>query len=320
MEKYSMAFNNFKSCIANPKYDTLYAGAMMHLFELMGKDTSRHAIRFRDMSLLSSTNTVELQRCRSVRCVCVCVFSSVFNHICKIKNTKIPIQILSVPCKEPCNQSKRNPFYHIRSYQAERADLLPDLVTAIERAAHARGGWTTKRHAAYPTTDIPLEEAPELLPWFLQLRTKLIVPVIRRDYNVNVEGFHDIFLIKYEAKDGSQDHLDYHRDSSLLSFTMLLNDPSEFEGGGTKFKGLNDTVLQHEVGMLTIHCGQLLHGGQKITSGKRYIMAGFISISSPHLNTDVVLESKTIRANNYDIPDAFYLETLFDKIESTATT
>ena len=130
-------------------------------------------------------------------------------------------------------------------------------------------------------------------------------------------GISRHFSIKYEAKDGSQDHLDYHRDSSLLSFTMLLNDPSEFEGGGTKFKGLNDTVLQHEVGMLTIHCGQLLHGGQKITSGKRYIMAGFISASSPHLNADVVLESKTIRANNYDIPDEFYLETLFDKTEST---
>ena len=69
MGKHTNAFKNFKSCIANPKYDTLYAGAMMHLFELIGKDTSRHAMRFRDMSLFSSSNTVELQRYQSVRCV-----------------------------------------------------------------------------------------------------------------------------------------------------------------------------------------------------------------------------------------------------------
>jgi hypothetical protein len=203
----NLAFRNFKTCVANPRYDTIYAGAMMHLFELMSeKDPTNHALRFRDISLASSTTEQELQRCEDV---------------------------LSLPCREkPCKTEERNPFYHVRSYRAERPEILPELVSAIEKAAEARGGWTTKRHSAYPTTDIPLEDAPELLPWFLQLRTKLIVPVIRRDYNVNVEGFHDIFLIKYEAKDGSQDHLAYHRDSSLLSFTMLLNDPNEFEGGG----------------------------------------------------------------------------------------
>jgi len=102
----------------------------------------------------------------------------------------------------------------------------------------------------------------------------------------------------------------------FLPFCMQQQQQQQQHNSGTKFYSLNDTVVQHNAGMLTIHCGQLLHGGQKITSGVRYIMAGFVSISSPHLNTDAVFESKTIRATNFDIPDYFYLEALFDKIGS----
>lgn len=41
----------------------------------------------------------------------------------------------------------------------------------------------------------------------------------------------DAFIVKYDAE--RQNHLQLHTDASLLSFNILLNDGSEFDGGGT---------------------------------------------------------------------------------------
>ena len=43
-----------------------------------------------------------------------------------------------------------------------------------EKAGEARGGWTTSRHYAVPTTDIPVHAIPDLLPlWNALMRDKL---------------------------------------------------------------------------------------------------------------------------------------------------
>lgn len=76
---------------------------------------------------------------------------------------------------------------------------------------------------------------------------------------------------------------------------------------------MNDTVLRHDIGDLAIHCGQLLHAGEQITDGVRYIMTGFMSVSSPMLDQDAIVESKNSRVASSDIPDAFYLDGLFSK-------
>lgn len=48
---------------------------------------------------------------------------------------------------------------------------------------------------------------------------------------------HDAFLVKYSAA-GGQRSLPVHSDQSHLSLVIALNDPSEFEGGGTVFEEL----------------------------------------------------------------------------------
>jgi hypothetical protein len=46
----------------------------------------------------------------------------------------------------------------------------------------------------------------------------------------------------------TMDRLAFHRDGSLLSFTVLLSPPNEFEGGGTIFDALVDVAIPDDSG------------------------------------------------------------------------
>jgi len=55
----------------------------------------------------------------------------------------------------------------------------------------------------------------------------------------------------------------------------LLNDASDFEGGGTYFEHL-DTAVAISRGDCTLHDSSALHAGHAITSGTRIILVGFV--------------------------------------------
>eukprot|EP00483_Globobulimina_turgida_P004293 UN04302 len=86
-------------------------------------------------------------------------------------------------------------------------------------------------------------------------------------------GVKDLFFVKYDFL--KQNELSLHRDGSLLSFVILLNDSNEFVGGGTYFKHM-DQVICIEKGDCTMHCGKILHAGHPITQGQRFILVGFL--------------------------------------------
>ena len=64
---------------------------------------------------------------------------------------------------------------------------------------------------------------------------------------------------------------------------MLLNDPADFEGGGTRIESLNATVKPERAGDVFMHSGQMLHGGTAVTEGVRYILVAFIDIVKPNV-------------------------------------
>ena len=138
-------------------------------------------------------------------------------------------------------------------------------------------------------------------------------------YGVDVEdmSFLDLFCASYEGKDDgnnvkagataailddedstrdTMDHLELHRDGSLLSFTILLSPTNEFEGGGTNFDALLDVappisghvgysilrplgVIQPpKAGFVVLHSGKLLHGGHTVTKGQRIVLVGFVDV------------------------------------------
>ena len=74
--------------------------------------------------------------------------------------------------------------------------------------------------------------------------------------------------------------LPLHTDQSSHSFIIPLNASSEYTGGGTFFPSL-DCILRPGVGQaLFFPGGSVLHGGQPITAGTRYILAVFAYMSS----------------------------------------
>ena len=122
-------------------------------------------------------------------------------------------------------------------------EVIDDAVTATQadalvQAAEAYAGehgWTTNRHYNYPTTD---------LPWYvLSPEAQTIVDDVWRAMASNVKKrcglggddkltINDVFLVKY-TPDG-QPGLHRHRDGSFASFNLMLSDPEDYEGGGTR--------------------------------------------------------------------------------------
>lgn len=168
-------------------------------------------------------------------------------------------------------------------------DFCQWIIKKSEEYSKLHGGWTKERHKNYPTTDLPVRSIPTLNVPLFNFTTLNILPLIAEHYKLNLYflSIVDLFIVKYEAE--GQDHLGKHRDGSIISFNILLND--DFEGGGTSIEHtckpgsnelseFNEVLYQGEKTDLLIHPGKLKHGGNHITNGVRYILVGFIEFCS----------------------------------------
>lgn len=145
-------------------------------------------------------------------------------------------------------------------------------------------GWTTSRHYAVPTTDIPLHDLADLKPWFYDVWSQRIRPLLRDQFKLNTTAstrtrdiyIHDAFVVRYDAN-GGQRNLPPHYDESTHSFIIALN--TDFEGGGTYIHTLN-RALKPEVagGMISFCGGELLHSGDSVVKGTRYVIVAFCYI------------------------------------------
>ena len=154
-----------------------------------------------------------------------------------------------------------------------------DTIVAEAEYIASMSEWTKNRHGNYPTTDLPLVELPETLKFLRFALVERIYPMLQAQYGMFLPDptklrLADGFVVKYDAA-GGQRELKPHRDGSVLSFNIALNPASEFEGGGTWFASLDDAIKIDQGEMVT-HSSALLHGGHGITSGKRYILVGFV--------------------------------------------
>ena len=77
-----------------------------------------------------------------------------------------------------------------------------------------------------------------------------------------------------------QRFLPLHYDQSTHSIVIALNSALDFSGGGTYFDDLNEAISLDEGHMLSFCGNKLLHGGEPITSGTRYIMTMFMFLGA----------------------------------------
>ena len=145
-----------------------------------------------------------------------------------------------------------------------------------EQYAKNNGGWTTRRHENYPTTDIPVEKIKNIFN-FVLFSFSDIFNKIKKSYCFTEEvsfNIKDLFIVKYDEQ--MQNKLDLHHDGSFLSINILLSDPKDFEGGGTYFNDGLTVFL--EQGDVLVHSGKVKHSGLPVTKGTRYIMVAFVLI------------------------------------------
>jgi hypothetical protein len=143
----------------------------------------------------------------------------------------------------------------------------------------------------------------------------------RREKRRELSEFYvkDLFLVKYDATNpDSQNFLEKHIDSSLLTFSLSLSSPASevrhiledrdrgestrdaadieeirahsYEGGGTKFY-LSERVETNYIGSLMLHNSRVYHEGIKITKGRRYIIVGFVNIRLKQRDEEVATKS-----------------------------
>jgi len=155
-------------------------------------------------------------------------------------------------------------------------DMCRFIINESENYAKNNGGWTTKRHIKYPTTDLPVEKIPSIFGLIIESMNTVLNKVkmsygLHEDMTINIK---DLFVVKYSHD--AQNSLEMHTDGSFLSFSVLLNDKNEFEGGGTYFDdGLTCSLDQ---GDLSIHSSLIKHSGLPVTKGTRYLLVGFLDI------------------------------------------
>jgi hypothetical protein len=91
-------------------------------------------------------------------------------------------------------------------------------------------------------------------------------------------------VVKYDVTKKERQKLDMHTDKSEWTFLIALSNGCgvDYEGGGTYFECLDATV-HIQRGHALVFPGKLRHCGQKITSGLRFLLVGFLVDKAPAL-------------------------------------
>jgi len=210
--------------------------------------------------------------------------------------TQTQTQTLQVPgnscCESFAGNTQMEPINQKQTHttlDSLSKSLCSQIVTLAEANAASSGGWLTDRHRSYKTTDISVAEYPDLLQLLNTAHIPNILSTIASLFKISKSDImiDDLFAVKYEVTTISgnrngQTLLKKHRDDSEISFVILLNDPAEFEGGGTEFFTDDDNkstiIAPEQKGTMVSFCGQREHAGVEITRGIRYILAGFVKV------------------------------------------
>jgi hypothetical protein len=83
-----------------------------------------------------------------------------------------------------------------------------------------------------------------------------------------------------------------HRDESTHSFIIALNDTCDYDGGGTFIAQLSKALRPRVGGMISFRGDELLHGGDPVVCGIRYIIAAFCYVSLEEENDTLPLTKK----------------------------
>lgn len=181
--------------------------------------------------------------------------------------------------------------------------ISPTVCTKLIRWAEVSNQWTRSRHYAVPTFDIPVHSlSGPFLSWFTDFMHSTMQPLLSGVFGTGRYFVHDAFCVRYDAAATSSylpvrtcgcQHQEtqstnvpslsapvYHLDTdeSTHSFVLALNQGAgrDYDGGGTYFFDADETVHLPTGSVLCFRGDDILHGGEPVLRGSRYIVAAFL--------------------------------------------
>ena len=124
-------------------------------------------------------------------------------------------------------------------------------------------GWSHIKAGRYNVHGGWVKDIPLARKWFDEPLPSLLYPALAHLFPNLAKNATDLrvqsaYLFKYTAE--TKAATDVHVNSGLLSFTIALNPQSDYDGGGTWYEALNETVSIPE-GHVTFSPGGLRHRG-----------------------------------------------------------
>ena len=126
-----------------------------------------------------------------------------------------------------------------------------------------------------------LDELPTTRAWFNDRLRDTFFPLLHRQFPTIVSHpsalrAHSVSLLKYNS---THPRTDIHIDNGVLALTVALSPIKNYSGGGTLFEHWKTDVLTMDVGQATVRPGSVRHGGQRVTSGTRYVLGCFLLVT-----------------------------------------
>ena len=174
-----------------------------------------------------------------------------------------------------------------------RESALPRAeAEALRAEADGVAGGFVAKDEAYPTSDVDFERmSANARAMVSEKWWPIIVREIRERCGYSTDDYVSPYRVVVSRYGDEVRKIYAHADAGDVTFTVLLNDPSEFEGGGTKFFGRvykdgwvrdvgdDATMSPRAPGGLVVHGGDVTHESIEVTRGTRYVLIGFSNVN-----------------------------------------
>ena len=141
----------------------------------------------------------------------------------------------------------------------------------------------------YTKMDLPCGEVPGLMKQAVEGIMRNVVTIVGAVYGnkkaaakLKPRSWKEPHLLHYQVLPGKPEHLgiEMHYDGCDVTWSLMLSENDEYEGGGTYIRCLRKTIMLKQ-GQILVHPGELYHKGNHITSGTRSMIVTFMDGYDP---------------------------------------
>lgn len=129
---------------------------------------------------------------------------------------------------------------------------------------------------------VKFPDADPSAKWLYDLLAPLVIKINDDFFKFQLYGFME--NMQYAVYEGDGGHYDWHIDTVVgnmpprkLSFSLLLSDPTSFDGGELMIAGVAREVLAKQIGKMYVFPSFLSHRVTPVTKGVRRSLVGWIS-------------------------------------------